>query len=267
MPHAQEKLNKPFFKDFNSAADFLFAKYLFYRQQGHFSLRRRCIDVGKYTQAYVSQILNKKRNISENNLPALAEIFLLSSEEEKQILKSLNPTQDEASSFTTEGAHRRIGRLIKHWYYPYIWSAANLKNFTDDPQVIQKMLLGLVPAHNIEKAITYFLSEGLWRKTMGGKVVPDTHQLIDEKTPAYISEQLHKKALEIVAQKIETRQTPLPYLSTTLLAVDSQKLQLIQERLNSLEQELRRLNDQPSPEANKLIQVTLHMVTVGETVE
>jgi hypothetical protein len=245
----------------------LFAKYLFHRQQGHFSLRRRCIDVGKYTQAYVSQILNKKRNISKNNLPVLAEIFLLSSEEEKQILKSLGPAKDTAASSADGGGRRQVSRLIKYWYYPYIWSAANLKNFTDDPKIIQKMLLGLVPVLHIEKAIQYFISEGLWRKNIQGKLVADSYQPVDENTPQYLSEQLHKKALEIVARSIEKRVSPSPYLSTILLTVDGERLQLIQERLTSLDNELRRLGSSPPSDAKKLVQITLHMVTVGEAIE
>ncbi|RYZ83027.1 MAG: hypothetical protein EOP06_20685, partial [Proteobacteria bacterium] len=127
---------RPVVYDYRSPADFLNDLAAHYRANGKFSLRQRTAKVPLCSQSLVSQILNGKRQLSRNNLQALAAVFKLSDSEFKFIDELISSPADSNKSDAAEKSARLRtpkNHLLTDWINPFVKDLIHLKGFEATP--------------------------------------------------------------------------------------------------------------------------------------
>lgn len=265
-------LTRPVVFDYGSPVDFLKALLAFYKSTSTFSLRQRTQRAGALSQAMVSQILNGKRQLSRDHIPALVTIFKLTKIEQdfidKQITRSLVTTAFDDAEKRPTVERTPKNHLLTNWLHPYVKDLVNLRGFDIEPTHLHRMLNGIASPEKIKRSTDFLLREGFWRRAQDGKIVPDeaavatTNEIPNESIRTF-----HKKALDIAQRGITTLPSHRRKSSTVLLSVDKAKLDELRGLIDSFQQQLLDFLEKYPTGKDNLVQVSIHMTPVGSNHE
>lgn len=237
-------------------------------------MRQQCAKVKVVSQAYVSQILNKQRNLNKKNLPLLAEVFNLKPEERRLLEKKLPPRTEAPDEDSVEVAAKKIpgvktdNHILRHWSYPYVKDLILLKGFSPEPARLGKMLGGLISEVHIKKAIQYLLAQGFWRSSLGGQVVPAESSIATTTDiPSINIRKFHQKALHFAQQGIEKISPQDRKASTILVSIDDEQLQELRELMDHVEDQIIAFTQKYPAGSDKLMQITMHLTPLGASYE
>ncbi|MGE0632002.1 MAG: DUF4423 domain-containing protein [Pseudobdellovibrionaceae bacterium] len=272
MPASQpiEKFRgRPVVYDYGSPVEFFVKLFEHYKTCGSFSLRQRTAKVGVCSQALVSQILKGKRQLTRDNLSALAVIFKLTQAEHEFIDKKLSAHVYKIDVAGEPRAPQKVrtpqNHLLSDWLNPYVKDLVDVKGFSLDSEVLFSMLRGIAPAHRIKKSVEFLLREGFWRQTPAGKIVAEdaavitTNEIPNEKIRSF-----HKKALEIASRGITDLPTDRRKASTVLLSIDKENFNDLKDLVDSFHSQLMNFIDKHPKGSDSLVQVTIHLTPIGE---
>lgn len=258
--------NRPVVFDYRSIPEFLSDLLKYYKVKGSFSLRNQSRRTGACSQALVSQILNGKRKINRENLLAIAVVFKLNKSEYDFLDKKLQIDFAKDCPVDTEKKRSRQTKnhLLTDWVNPYVKDLVQLKGFSLDPKILHALLRGNVPLHRIQKSVDFLLSEGFWRKTRDGKIVPEdqtvltTNEISSDKIRYF-----HKKALGLANKGIEDLPVDRRKASTVLISVDKQHMQELRDLVDSFQNQLMNFIETHPNGNDELVQVAIHLTPVG----
>lgn len=262
---------RPVVFDYGSPVEFLKALYSFYKKSGAFSLRQRTARVGSLSQSLVSQILNERRQLNRDNLPALAMVFKLTKVEQDYIDKQLLAGRLRSiSSFETKviPVRKTKNHLLADWLNPYVKDLVNLRGFDMEPTHLHRMLSGIASPERIKKSMDFLLREGFWRRTPEGAIVAEeaavatTNEIPNENIRAF-----HKKALDIAHRGISTLPSNRRKSSTVLLSVDKNKMDELRGLIDSFQHQLHEFIEKNPDGKDSLVQVAIHLTPIGSTNE
>lgn len=245
---------RPDIANFESANDFLFDMYMHLKKSSGFSLRKRCREVNSCSQAYVSQILNRQRNITVKNISILAKIFSLTPQEQETIVAQISSRPKD----------RKNQNLLKNWFNPYVMELAGIKGFSADVPTIQNMLGGLINSTNVQKSIDFLFSEGFWKKSLRGQVSIDrTLETHDKDTSSFIVDRFHQRGLDIAKRGIDIYPAAQRKSANILLSLNKQDYQALMTEIDLFEMRLKEIGSKNSSEGDHLIQVTMHATPIA----
>ncbi|KYG61532.1 hypothetical protein AZI86_17650 [Bdellovibrio bacteriovorus] len=255
MDSNNTKTRRPDIADFDSASDFLFEMYMHLKKNGGFSLRKRCREVDSFSQAFVSQVLNRQRNITPKNLPFFAELFFLTPQEKERIAEHI--------SSRPRGGGKSL-HLLKNWFNPYVMALAEVRGFSADSPTIERMLGGLLNKNSIEKSIDFLFTEGFWKKSLNGQVTLDPSlRSHDQATSSFIVERFHQRALDIAKRGIDTHPSSQRKNLTVLLSVNQEEWTALSQEIELFERRLNELAARPTTDADQLLQVSIHSTPIS----
>lgn len=259
---------RPVVFDYGSPVEFLRALLSFYKETGSFSLRQRTARVGSLSQALVSQILNGRRQLTRDNLPAMALIFKLTKIEQdfidKQILGSVSRISDIEDKKDVTSKRQTKNHILADWLNPYVKDLVNLRGFDLEPTHLHRMLSGIASPERIKKSTDFLLREGFWRRTPEGAIVPEeaavttTNEIPNENIRAF-----HKKALDIAQRGVSALPSHRRKSSTVLVSVDKNKMDELRGLIDSFQQQLLEFIEKNPKGKDNLVQVAIHLTPIG----
>lgn len=262
------ELVRPVVFDYGEAAKFLRALFEYYKKTGSFSLRQRTQRVGGLSQTLVSQIINGRRQLTRDNLPALAVVFKLTKIEQDYLDKQLlgHVLKVIANAPEEVAPTKRIAKnhILSDWVHPYVKDLVNLKGFSPEPQNLHRMLSGIVSPERIQKSVDFLIREGFWRRTPEGKIVPEesavatTNEIPNENIRSF-----HKKALDIAHRGISVLPSHRRKSSTVLVSVDKNKMDELRGLVDSFQQQLLEFIEKNPQGRDSLVQVAIHLTPIG----
>lgn len=257
---------RPIVYDYGSPPEFLKALLAHYKATSQFSLRQRTEKVGNCSQALVSQILSGKRKLKRDQMPSLAQIFKLTSAEQSFIDKKLFCKLDNDIVAGPKHSKPKIAKnhLLADWINPYVKDAIHLKGFSLDSEKIFSMLQGMASPVRISKSVNFLLSQGFWRKTSEGSLVPeDPMTVTTNNIPSQKIQNFHKKALELAQKGLTSLPPDRRKSSTVILSIDEEDLVELRSLLDSFQQQLSEFIERHPKGKDSLVQITMHLTPVG----
>jgi uncharacterized protein (TIGR02147 family) len=261
-------LSRPIVYDYREPVDFLIDLLAYYKFSESFSLRQRTAKVGSCSQALVSQILNKKRQLNRENWLGIALVFKLTSTETHFIDQKLSLNTNkrrEDHSAPPKRIRRAQNHLLSDWLNPYVKDLVNLKGFSTDAENLFSMLKGVAPAKKIQKSVDFLLREAYWRRLPSGEISADedaattTNEIPTEKIRSF-----HKRALDIASRGISELPMSKRKSSTVLVSVDQDKVQDLRNLIDSFQNQLLAFIEENPDGKDSLMQITMHLTPVGE---
>lgn len=272
QPVESQIMDRPVVYDYGSSREFLGSLLLYYKSKSSFSLRQRTAQVGRCSQALVSQILQGKRNLTRDNLSEISEVFKLTRLEVDYLDKKISAKNYKFSIYqnvVTEAPSRvPQNHLLSNWVNPYVKDIVNLKGFQLTAETIFSMLGGFIPLTKIKKSVNFLLKEGFWRKDQAGKIVLNesavttTNGIPNEKIKLF-----HSKALENALIGLKTLPVDQRKASTVLLSVDHSKMDELRGLIDLFQTQLLEFIEKNPGGQDSLVQITTHLTPIGRPYE
>lgn len=188
----------------------LYLKDIFdYMKSQKISMRKLAKEFG-VSNAYLTMVLNRKRNLDPKYVEQIAD-YLRLNKSERSYLKNLIILSDSEKNEVRSEAYKQLSRFasyknekrsdvvthkyLKHWYYVAIREMSFLKDFVDDPYWIQERLKSKVGIKEIKKALDFLKKNNLLE-------AEDNLDCSDGVYKLALTE-FHKEMLSIVADSIE----------------------------------------------------------------
>ena len=270
-PHSEVQV-RPVIFDYGTPVEFLKDLFSFYKKSGSFSLRQRTARVGSLSQALVSQILNGRRQLTRDNLPAMALIFKLTKIEQqyidKQLLSVHVKSVPSSANETPKLPRKTKNHLLVDWLNPYVKDLVNIRGFDLEPARLHQMLSGIASPERIKKSADFLLREGFWRRTPQGEIVPEEAAVATtNEIPNADIRAFHKKALGIAQRGVETLPSHRRKASTVLLSVDKNKMDELRGLIDSFQNQLLEFIESNPNGKDNLVQVAIHLTPIGSNHE
>jgi uncharacterized protein (TIGR02147 family) len=160
---------KPVVYEYHEYRKYLEDYLTFLKKEKRITAKRVAEDLS-ISAAFLSMIIKGKRNLDENIMLELAEIFKLNNQE-KSFFGSLLILNDSDDQTERSKAYKKLTKfkkfkklndeeLITHkyldkWYYVAIREMSFLKDFKEDPKWIQNRLRVKIKAEEIKKALKF----------------------------------------------------------------------------------------------------------------
>lgn len=157
---------RPVVYDYQAPVSFLNDLFEFNKlTKKHYSIRQACKKVQGCSPSLVTQILAGNRRFTRNHLTAFQIVFELTKFELDYIDKILS--FDVASEIVLPQTEIRETKnhILSDWANLYVKDTIHLKGFIPDPQIIFKLLGGIIEIERISKSMKFLLKEGFWKKT------------------------------------------------------------------------------------------------------
>ncbi len=260
---------RPVVFDYGAPQQFFSDLYRHYKMTRNFSLRQRTNKVAGCSQTLVSQILNGKRKINRENLIPLAEVFQLTNEEIKHLDDCITIGKKSKNLFPINSSEKKQrtaqNHILKYWINPYIKDLIHLRGFSLDSARLFSMLKGVANENQIKKSIDFLISEGFWKTTPSGELVPAEEAVVStNEIPNEKIKNFHKKALEIAKRGLTAWPTSQRKASTVILSVNEEQKQELRDLIDTFQSQLLQFIESHPRGEDSLVQVTVHLTPIGD---
>lgn len=256
---------RPVVYDYQTPVSFLKDLFEFNKLTKKFySIRQASKKVQGCSPSLVTQILAGKRRLSRNHLTTFKIIFELNKFELDYIDKILSFDTNNEIELPKPATRQTKNHILSDWVNLYVKDTIHLKGFAPDPQVIFKLLGGIIEIERISKSMKFLLKEGFWKKTMAQKIVADEAALHSTNNiPDGGIRKFHKQALKIARDGVDQFNVDRRFSSTILLSVNEKSYQELRVLLNKFQSEIADFIDKNISDDEQLVQVNLNLTPIG----
>lgn len=232
----------------------------------NFSVVHATRSLRKVSPTLVSLILSGKRNITLERVDEFAKLLKLTTSEKiflKNWLEEKDPhVASQKVSRPTKNRKEAGTHLLKDWLNIYVKDAFEIEQIQNNPEMVYRKLGGIAGRSRVDKSIDFLMREGYLRKTLDGKIVPDTPQtVVDPQVPHIKIRQFHKAALNIAKAAIDSHPASERYANTMVLAMDEQKYQELVQVIQEFAEKLK--DFAVESQGPDLYQVLVHLTPAG----
>ncbi len=216
-----------------------------------YSLRCFARDLG-ISQSFLSQILNRKRNLSLEKALTLMENLRFDSRQQKlflslveielvhnsnrkaSLLADLQNLFEKRTDFKylTED----IFRAVSEWHYFAILEATSLSNFKSDPKWISKKLN--LPLNQTRTAISRLLQMGLLKTDEQNNLIKVDKNYIFENVPSLAIRMHHESTLKLAQIALRKQEMSKREFHTACFSINPRDLKEIKSRIQQFQKEL-----------------------------
>ena len=222
----------------------------------NFSFRIFAKEVGVASHSYITRILNRERNLSENYVEDFARVLKLN-ELGTQYLLTLVRFNNSKSGATKEQylrtllsiryrrgeTYRLTDNLLKFyqkWYYPIVRELVTLVDFQDDYSKLSKASYPKITTAQAMEAVKYLLENNFIQKDITGK-----YKLVDyfitsteSEVTATIVKEYHKKSMELIVSDIDKLESTERDLSSLVMRVNHKTYNDIKREISDFRKRL-----------------------------
>ena len=272
FPHSERK-EKPEIIRYHDYREYLKDWFAFCKaSQSSLSLRTVAAKAGM-SVSNLSMILSGSRKLSSKILIRLApalklkkselgylEILMLlgnatTQEERVDAFERLNQFRVYRSQNQNESS---VFRYLTHWYFVAIREMSAMAEFKADPKWIQSRLQYPVPLKEIESALEFLITNKFIEKLPDGTIRPPSRSL-DCLGGVYrmALTQFHKEMLGLAGKSIENTSEKKRKILGYTLTVNVEQFEKIQNLLNQVYDEIRKISQEQSSNAESVYQIEL----------
>lgn len=256
---------RPVVYDYQTPVSFLNDLFEFNKlTKKYYSIRQASKKAQGCSPSLVTQILAEKRRLTRNHLIAFKIIFELNKFELDYIDKILSFESDNEIALPQVAKRETKNHILSDWVNLYVKDTVHLRGFVPDPQVIFKLLGGIIEIERISKSMKFLLKEGFWKKTVAQKIVADETALHSTNNiPDGGIRKFHKQSLKIARDGVDQFDVDRRFSSTILLSVNEKSYQELRVLMNKFQSEIADFIDQNSSDDEQLVQVNLNLTPIG----
>jgi uncharacterized protein (TIGR02147 family) len=234
-----------------------------------FSLRNSCTNLSRCSPTLLSLVLQRKRKLTGDRVSDFSKLLKLNAREEKYFASCINGNRKVTNVPVCKPKDYSRGNttntgLLSSWVNLYVKDSCRLLHFSPNAAKISQLLNGFVSQKQAEKALEFLLRSGFLRRTLAGRIVENN--VVDETTDEIPSSQIrsvHKKALQIAAQLLDSVPTSRREASTVLLPLNERSFQELKKKLKEWAEDVAEFAEEHAEDNEVLYQFTLNLSPVS----
>ena len=243
------------------------------QQEPAFSVLAASRNLRRVSPALVSLILKKKRKITLDRVDEFAKLLKLTPAEKFYLRNWLSHQQhmdffDQAAN-PPPRQRKEVGTgILSDWLNVYIKDFFQLSPVQSDPKVLHRHLSHLATPRRIDRCIKFLLKEGHLRRTLDGRIVPETTLAIaDPKTPSKQIRQFHKGALQIARMGLDFYPPNERWANTLIVQLNEQSHNELMDLVQEFAEKLKDFGSRQQESGDRIYQMILNISPVGERVK
>ncbi len=267
-----ENKPRPVIFDYETTAGFVadMLEWLKESQRG-FSIRGSSGRVG-LSPSLVTRIAKGERTLTRDNVEPLTKLLKLTVQEkvylDEWVVSSRKASRGgDVPQMEVVKSRRRSSpqnHILSDWLNVYLKDAANLTGFSNNSQVLKRLLGNIASESHIERSLQFLLREGFLRTDQDGKIVENevltttTDEIPNEKIRTF-----HKKTLEIARNALEVFPAEKRRASALVLTLSPKSFLELKQLLSEFYEKLLVFAEEHPDEHDQLYQVIMHLSPVG----
>lgn len=267
-PQSERAPSRPVIFDYRSVGVYLDAMFRWKKQTDpRFSVRKLVADVPGCSPSLVTQVLKGRRKLTRDRVEVFASLLGLNRQESLFLDRWVAAERSLRSSVSYPSAPRRSApqnHLLTHWLNIFVKDACRLKGFKPEPAVIQRLLGGIASEKQIAKSLKFLLEHGYLRKTVDGKIVPESRlTTTTDDVPDAKIRLFHKNALGIASRAIELFPPDRRRASAVVVSLNESSVVELKDLLKEFQEKLMQFVEDHPGETDGLYQVLINLTPVG----
>jgi uncharacterized protein (TIGR02147 family) len=236
----------------------------------NFSVHRVSQTLRKLSPTLVSLVVQKKRKLTMDRVDDFAKLLELNATERNYLRNWIG--QLEGKNFIEaepREARKEVGEgILRDWINLYVKDFFEMPNVTMTSDIIEKQLMTVASRPRISKAIQFLLREGYLRKTLDGKIVPETRlSVTDPKVPSHRIRQFHKGALSLAKIAIDLFPPTERFANTATVALSDEGYKELVDLIEDFSEKLKDFVARNEKPGNRLYQILVNLSPVGGKIE
>lgn len=272
------KPDMPLVFDYHSVQSFLNDRYRWLRQHArNYSVRGALRQVENCSPALITQILHGQRRLTRDKIPAVAQVFRLSKEEERYLdnwLSRQNLVKDKISCSDQKTTLPRStdNSILKNPLHVYIKDASQIEGFKPCPDTIFRLLRGLASKDQIAKSLLFLQKNGFATINAAGHwQLNRALTVTTSEIPTKLIRNFHKKALKIALLGLEKFSVKHRQAYALTLALDEHEFCKLKQKVRDFYQDLQSFSEETKEVSSRtkagLYQVIIHVTPIGGQVD
>ncbi|MCX6130611.1 MAG: TIGR02147 family protein [Proteobacteria bacterium] len=266
-------MERPKIFDYQDPAEFVSAMIRYRKEMvPGFTVLAACQGLHRCSPALLSNIMARKRRVTEDRVDAIAKVLGLSSRERyyfKEWIRGNSPTEAEPGTMNLpkENPHKRrrvSSFLLNDWIHPYVKDALGLNTVQGQPEKLYAILGGIASRARIDQSIKFLLKHGhVWRNLAGKLIVNDELAVLGDAEADRKIRRFHRQALEIAKQGLELYPVQERLAQALLLPLDDQRYHELLDLVQEFAEKLRTFAENNAEGGVRLYQLILHLTPSG----
>jgi uncharacterized protein (TIGR02147 family) len=214
-------------------------------------------------------VLRGQRKLTPDRVENFARLMCLNAQERNYFARwvALRDEQPKVMTEPTRALRKRKEKqngLLSSWVNVYVKDCSRLKGFRPDPDVIYRLLGGIVSKSQIARSLTFLFREGYLRRTIEGKIVENdvlsttTDGDFDRKKEAF-----HRKTLEIARNGISFYPWERRRESALVLPLNPDSAEKLKDLLKEFYERLLVFAEEHPHDNEELYQVLINLSPIG----
>jgi uncharacterized protein (TIGR02147 family) len=224
--------------------------------------------------ALVTQVLRGKRQLTRERVISFSKLLKLT-RHEAGFLDSWVESERTPTRAVQVGVAMPLGmtkkvrgqpqnHLLRDWVNLYVKDASGLKGFKVDPEVVFRLLGGIVPKRRIERSLKFLLREGFLRSTLNGDVVENVAlTTTTDNVPSSKIRRFHKEALKLAMRAIDLYPVEKRRANAVVMVLDDESLEELDSLLKEFYEKFMTFAERHAGESGGLYQVLLNFAPIG----
>lgn len=268
-----DKLQRPSIFEYEAVSLFI-NDMLGWRRKSdpRFSIRTHVEALPNCSAALVTQVAKGARNLTRDRVEAFSHILNLTVQETKFLDQWVAEIRQQSIS-SSDGVkkkrvvvpvkkrrHRPQNSIVSNWLNLYVKESCKLRDFSEDPAVIHKLLGGIASVDQIRKSFEFLMREGFLRRTLDNKIIQN-HLLIEtsDQIPNRKIRAFHRRALDLVKRNLELCPVEKRQDHTYVLAVNEKNFVKLKKLMTDFMEQVEQFEQEHPDGDEQLFQVSLHL--------
>lgn len=259
--------SRPHIADFESPREFVAAMIGYHKKTDpRFSILSATRGLRKVSPTLVTLILKGQRQLTLERADEFAKFLKLSAAEKSYLkvwLEQKDPNSTNHKKPETKNNRKEVSsHILSDWINVYVKDAFEIPAIQASPELLFRQLANLGSPKRIEKSLQFLLREGHLRKTLEGKIVPDTPLTVtDPQIPSQKIRNFHKGALGLAKSALDSHPAHERYANTLILTMDPEKYQELVQMIQEFAERLKDFAAHTS--GSRLYQVLVNLSPTG----
>lgn len=239
-----------------------------------------CQKAGFTSANFLKLVMDGKRNLTEQSIPAVCKAFELDGKE-AEFFKSLvlfnqakkvekkDRAYDELKNIRRNLSsdlldHSQMDYLEK-WYHVAIRELVETKDFREDPEWISRKLKKKVSPHQVKKSLALLEKLGLLLRNKEGKILPQQKALSTHDEVAHLAAyRFHQSMIQQALEALKSSPAEEREISSLSLSVSKELFLEIKKRIQNFRREIHALASEEK-NAEAVYQLNLQFFNLTET--
>jgi uncharacterized protein (TIGR02147 family) len=261
---------RPIITQYKNPVDFLRDMIAFQKKtERNYSVHKVTKNLRRVSPALISLIISGKRKITIDRVEELSTLLRLNAKEKfyfRAMIQHDDFVEDVEKPKTQVQPHRREveSHFLKDWLNIYVKDLFQIPAYQKRADMVISQLSLLANPKRVKRSLEFLLREGYLRRTLDGKIVPETRLAVaDPQIPNEKIRQAQKAMLSVAKIALDFYPSSERFSNALTIPLDARAYQELTELIQEFAERLKDFAEKNDRPGERLYQLIVNLSPVG----